>query len=61
MNIAGLSFMHHPVRPQVNIHAPPFLSLYFPYSRGVFLTFIHAPPREEKCTTKDAPLVRWLP
>ena len=56
--------MHHPVRSQssrVFKDAPPSPDSRKPALGHYFLSSKHAPPREQTCTTKDAPPVRFGP
>jgi hypothetical protein len=50
--------MHHPLSSRVAKNAPPHTEGKISSAEPLFLSFINAPPPEEKCTTKDAPLVR---
>ena len=55
------SNMHHPLSSGVAKHAPLSPEQATEPSGHNFFAPIHAPPREQKCTTKDAPPVRWTP
>ena len=56
--------MHHPVRSKssrVLKDAPPSPDSSKPTLGHYFLSPKHAPPREQTCTTKHAPPVRFRP
>ena len=55
------SNMHHPLSSGVAKHAPLSPEQATEPSDHNFFASKHAPPREQKCTTKDAPPVRWTP
>ncbi len=55
------SLMHHPLSSGVAKHAPLSPEQATEPSDHNFFASKHAPPREQKCTTKDAPPVRWTP
>ena len=53
--------MHHPVSSRVFKDAPPSAESGESVPNHHFLSPINAPPREQTCTTKHAPPVRFRP
>ena len=53
--------MQHPLSSRVTINATPLAEPRINALSIIFLSFINATPREDKCNTINATPVRWNP